>query len=91
MDKNTLLQTKIGDLFVTHPYTKDFFIDHLIPFTGRENKTVEEFFIYLDLEVIEENAINVELFINNLVEYIVLMATYFVSENEVEKLSRLAP
>ncbi len=91
MDKTTILSTKIGDLFVTHPYTKDFFIDHLIPFNGKENKTIENFFQHLDIEIIEENAINVELFINNLVEYIELMSTYFVSEKEVENKVTIYP
>lgn len=91
MDKLKVLHTKIGDLFVSHPYTKDFFIDHLIPFESKENQTVEEFFKYLDLEVIEENAINVELFINNLVEYIDLMSSYFVSEKEIENKVTIYP
>jgi ABC-type lipoprotein export system ATPase subunit len=91
MDKKTVLATKIGDLFVTHPYTKDFFTDHLIPYIGKENKTIEVFFEYLDEEVIEENAINVELFINNLVEYIELMSSYFVSEKEVENKITIFP
>jgi ABC-type lipoprotein export system ATPase subunit len=91
MDKKTLLNTKVGDLFVTHPYTKDFFTDHLVPFIGKENKTIEVFFEYLDEEVIVENAINVELFINNLVEYIELMSSYFVSEKEVENKITIFP
>ncbi len=91
MDKNILLQTKIGDLFVTHPYTKDFFTDHLIPYIGKENKTIEDFFKYLDLEIIEDKAINIELFINSLVEYIELMSTYFVSEKETKNTVTIYP
>lgn len=91
MDKDILLKTKIGDLFVKHSYTKDFFVDHLIPFYGKENQTVEDFFKFLDEEVIEENAINVELFISSLEEYMVLMSSYFVNEKEVENKVTIFP
>ena len=91
MNKNILLETKIGDLFVSHSYTEDFFVDHLIPFTGRTNKTIREFFDYLDEEIIEENAINVELFIDSLVEYIELMQSYFVSETELKNQVTIFP
>lgn len=91
MDKSVIIKTKIGDLFVKYPYTKDFFIDHLIPFHGKENQTVEEFFKYVDYEILEENAINPELFINGLTEYMELMSTYFVSEKEVENKITIYP
>ena len=91
MDKNTLLKTKIGDLFVEYPYTKDFFVDHLVPTHGKENQTVEDFFKYLDYEIIEENAINVELFVNGLVEYMELMSSYFVSEKVIENKVTIYP
>jgi len=91
MDKKILMSTKIGDLFVKYSYAKDFFIDHLIPFHGKENQTVEDFFKYLDYEVIEENAINVELFISGLLEYMELMSSYFVSEKEVQNKVTIYP
>ena len=91
MDKNIVVAKKIGDLFVEYPYTKDFFLDHLIPFEGKENQTITDYFKYLDEEVIEDNAINVELFINSLVEYMELMNTYFVSEKEIENKVTIFP
>ncbi len=91
MDKNTLLSITIGDLFLKHPYTKDFFIDHLIPFEGHENYSITKLFEVIDEEVIEDKAINIELFINNILEYIELMSSYFVSEKVVENKVTIFP
>lgn len=91
MDKSTVLKIKIGDLFIKYPFTKDFFVDHLIPFHGKEDKTIEDFFKHLDYDVIEENAINVELFITSLEEYIELMSSYFASEEKVENTVTIYP
>lgn len=80
MDKKTLLGKKIGDLFIEFPYAKEFFANHLIPFETKENQTINDFFKYLDEEIIEDNAINVELFLSSLQEYIEVMNSYFVKE-----------
>jgi len=91
MDKNKLLNITIGDLFLKHPYTKDFFVDHLIPFEGHENYSITKLFEVIDEEVIEDKAINIELFINNILEYIELMSSYFTSENVVENKVTIFP
>jgi len=80
VDKKTLLGKKIGDLFIEFPYAKEFFANHLIPFETKENQTINDFFKYLDEEIIEDNAINVELFLSSLQEYIEVMNSYFVKE-----------
>ena len=91
MDKKTLLSITIGDLFLKHPYTKEFFVDHLIPFEGHENYSITKLFEVIDEEVIEDKAINIELFINNILEYIELMSSYFVSEKVVENKVTIFP
>ena len=91
MDKKTLLSITIGDLFLKHPYTKEFFVDHLIPFEGHENYSITKLFEVIDEEVIEDRAINIELFINNILEYIELMSSYFVSEKVVENKVTIFP
>lgn len=78
--KNILTKHTISELLVTYPFVKDFFKDHLVPYKGHENLTVEALFDILDYEIIEENAINKEVFCTGLVEYIELMKNYFVSE-----------
>lgn len=84
MDKHTVENYIIGELITEYPFTKDFFVDHLIPYQGKERFTVKSFFEQLDTEIIEDNAINIELFISSLAEYIELMKSYFISEHEVE-------
>lgn len=91
MDKKTLLKITIGDLFLKYPYTKDFFKDHLIPFEGHENYSITKLFEVIDEEVIEDRAINIELFINNILEYIELMSSYFASEKVVENKITIFP
>mgnify|MGYP000848789632 FL=1 len=91
MDKFEVENYIIGELIVKYPFTKDFFTDHLVPYQGKERCSVKDFFAQLDEEIIEENAINVELFISSLVEYIELMKSYFVSEKEVENTITIFP
>ena len=91
MDKFEVENYIIGELIVKYPFTKDFFTDHLVPYQGKERFSVKDFFAQLDEEIIEENAINVELFISSLVEYIELMKSYFVSEKEVENTITIFP
>ena len=80
--KNYLTDYTISDLLTLYPYVKDFFNDHLVPFKGHENLTVQGLFKILDYETLEDNAINEKVFCNGLVEYIDLMKTYFVSEKD---------
>lgn len=84
MDRLQLENYIIGELIVEYPFTKDFFTDHLVPYQGKERLSVKDFFAQLDEGIIEDNAINVELFISSLAEYIELMKSYFVSDKEVE-------
>ena len=91
MSQNKLLKLTIGELFLIHPYTKDFFKDHLIPYEGHENYTVKQLFENMDEEIIEDNAINSELFITGLIEYIELMSSYFTSEKETENTITIYP
>ncbi len=86
-----LLKITISDLFLKHPYTKAFFKDHLIPYHGHENYTIEQLFANLDEEVIEDNAINKDLFISGLSEYMELMSSYFVSETETKNTITIYP
>lgn len=76
MDKLLRLNT-LSDLFRDKSYIRDFLVDHLVPFEGHENLTLFELFDILDEEVIEENAINKELIISSLLEYVELMDSYF--------------
>lgn len=91
MSIDSLLKISIGDLFLKYPYTKDFFTDHLIPYDGHKNYSINQLFDSLDEEVIEENAINTELFITGLKEYIELMNSYFASEEEIENTVTIYP
>ncbi len=91
MDKQKLLNTKIGDLFLEFPYAKEFFSNHLIPYSTKENQTIKNFFHYLDEEIIEDNAIDVELFLNNLHEYIDVMSSYLVKEKEKDNTVTIFP
>lgn len=84
MDKLQIEDYIIGELITEYPFTKDFFIDHLIPYQGKEQLSIKDFFTQLDEEVIEDNAINAELFVSSLAEYIELMKSYFVSDKELE-------
>ncbi len=91
MSLDNLLRLSIGELFLKFPYTKDFFTDHLVPYEGHENYTVNQLFENMDEEVIEDNAINTELFITSLVEYIELMSSYFASNQETENTITIYP
>jgi len=91
MSLDNLLKLSIGELFLKFPYTKDFFKDHLIPYKGHENYTVNQLFENMDEEVIEDNAINSELFISGLVEYMELMSSYFTSEKETQNTVTIYP
>ena len=91
MSLDNLLKISIGDLFLKHPYTKDFFTDHLIPYEGHEYYTIIQLFDNMDEEVIEDNAINKELFITGLEEYMELMSSYFTSEQVVENTVTIYP
>ncbi len=91
MSKENLLKITIGDLFLKHPYTLDFFKDHLIPYKGHEYYTINQLFENMDEEVIEDNAINTELFISGLVEYMELMSSYFTSEKITENTVTIYP
>lgn len=79
-----LKKISIGDLIVKYPFVKDFFENQLVPYQGYETKTIYEFFSVIDYELIEENAINEDLFISGLIDYIDLMNSYFVKEKETE-------
>ncbi len=91
MNIDNLLKLSIGELFLKYPYTKDFFKDHLIPYKGHENYSINQLFNNIDEEIIEDNAINEELFITGLVEYIDLMSSYFVNEKETENTVTIYP
>lgn len=84
MQNKLLVQNTVSDLFRTHEYIKEFFVDHLVPFKGHENLTVYQLMENLDEEIIEDNAINPELFISSLVEYIDIMDSYFTSDDIVD-------
>lgn len=91
MNKENLRKFTLIDLFTKHPYTKDFFVDHLIPFEGHERLNVFELFENIDIEVIEDKAINQELFINGLLEYIELMTSYFYKEKTTNNVVTIYP
>ncbi len=91
MKNEQILKLTIGELFLKFPYTKAFFKDHLIPYKGHENYTITQLFKALDEETIEDNAINEELFISGLNEYIELMSSYFTSENETKNTITIYP
>jgi ABC-type lipoprotein export system ATPase subunit len=91
MDREYLDSITISDLFREKSYTMDFFVDHLIPFKGHENLTVSQLLENIDEEIIEENAINVELFVSSLKEYIELMDSYFVSDKIVDNKVTIFP
>ena len=91
MSVEKLLKLTIGELFLKFPYTKDFFKDHLIPYKGHENYTINQLFENIDEEIIEDNAINKELFISGLDEYMELMSSYFTSELETKNTVTIYP
>jgi ABC-type lipoprotein export system ATPase subunit len=91
MDNKLLKNNTLSDLFRTHSYIREFFVDHLVPFVGHENLTVYQVLENLDEEVIEENAINTELFLSSLIEYIQIMESYFKSEQVVENKVTIYP
>lgn len=80
--KNYLTDYTISDLLMEFPYVKDFFNDHLVPFKGHESLTVKGLFKIIDYNTLEDNAINEKVFCNGLIEYINLMKTYFVKEED---------
>lgn len=89
--KNLLTHYTISELIVKYPFIKDFFKDHLVPYRGHENLTVTQLFDVLDYETIEENAINKDLFMTGLVEYVDLMKSYFVSDKPIENKITIYP
>jgi ABC-type lipoprotein export system ATPase subunit len=72
----------IEDLFIKYPYTRDFLTDNFIPFVGKENLTIVELLNGLDEEEVEDMAINIDDFVQQLVEYIELMKS-FTESNEL--------
>lgn len=91
MDKYQLTRVSISDLFRERPYTKEFFIDHLIPFNGHEHLTAFQLLDILTEEQIEELAIQKELFLQSLEEYIELMDTYFVKNQVMDNTVSIYP
>lgn len=76
-----LTHMTISELLVKYPFVNDFFTDHLVPYKGHENLTVDKLLQVLDYTVIEENAINIELFKSGLLEYIDIMKSYFTTQD----------
>ncbi len=91
MSIEKILKLTIGELFLKYSYTKDFFKDHLIPYKGHENYTINQLFENIDEEIIEDNAINQELFISGLNEYMELMSSYFATELETKNTVTIYP
>lgn len=89
--KNLLTHYTISELLIKYPFVKDFFKDHLVPYRGHENLTVTKLLDILDYEIIEENAINKELFKTGLVEYVNLMASYFVNDTVTDNKITIYP
>lgn len=89
--RDYITEYSLGDLLTEFPFVKEFFDDHLVPFRGKEHLTVEKLLEYLDYEVIEENAINVDVFKTGLKEYIDLMSSYFTKEQPKKKTITIYP
>ncbi|MDC0558981.1 ATP-binding cassette domain-containing protein [Candidatus Izimaplasma bacterium] len=81
----------IGDLITKYPFVKDFFKDHLVPYKGHERLSISKLLEVLDEEVIEDNAINKDLFQTGVIEYIELMKSYFVSEEVLDNKVTIYP
>lgn len=75
--RDYITEYTLSELLSEFPFIQEFFDDHLVPFRGKEHLTIEKLLSYLDYEVIEENAINVDVFTSGLKEYIDLMSSYF--------------
>ncbi|ERJ12192.1 ATP-binding cassette domain-containing protein [Haloplasma contractile] len=77
-----LKELTINELFDKYPYSKDFMLDHHIPFEGKENLIVDEVLDTIDEEHAEDQAIDVEKFKEQLIEYINLMLSFLGEEDE---------
>ncbi|XMB85545.1 ATP-binding cassette domain-containing protein [Mycoplasmatota bacterium WC44] len=81
----------IRELFEKYPYSKDFFIDNFVPFEGYEDKTINELFETLDSDLIEDQAIDTEAFINQLDEYINMMLSFMEETISVDNKITILP
>ncbi len=86
-----LQHTTLSDLFREKSYIQEFLVDHLVPFKGHENLTIYELLGVLDEEVLEENAINKDLLITSLDEYITLMDSYFNTNQVIDNKVTIYP
>lgn len=85
--KDVLYELTLNELFERFPYTKDFFIDHFIPFDGKEDMIINKLLKSIDKAELEELAINIKMFKEQLIEYINLMISLLeediVTENHM--------
>lgn len=77
----------VNDLFEKYPFCIDFFSDHLIEYKGHEDKTVLQLVESIDNESVENQAIQIEAFQEQLIEYISMMLSFLdhdeIIQNEI--------
>lgn len=91
IDINVLKVLKISELFEKYPYTIEFFVDHFIPFEGKEDMIVNDLLSDIDINDIEDQAINVESFKEQLIEYINLMVSLLEEDTSNENNITILP
>ncbi len=69
-----------GEILKELPFIEQFFIDNFIPVSGFLGLTIDEILAKLDEDLIEDKAINVEGFKEQLLEYVEMMKSFFVEE-----------
>ncbi|QVK20234.1 ABC transporter ATP-binding protein [Mycoplasmatota bacterium] len=70
----------ILELFNNYPYARDFFSENFIPIEGLEHLTIDEALENIDEDIIEDRAINIEVFKVHLLEYIEMMKSFYTDE-----------
>ena len=71
---------KYEEILAEFPFVEQFFIDNFIPVSGFLGLTIDEILAKLDEDLIEDKAINVDGFKEQLLEYVEMMKSFFVEE-----------
>lgn len=81
----------IGDLIEKYPFVEEFLVENQIVISGNEDKTIEEYLDGFSQDEIENFAIDKQVIMENLEEYIVQMKDFLGLEedNDVESLTIL--